>query len=55
MSDAVSLGWKDLDDAFLLAGEFGLDLPTARAARPLFGPVLGLAMYESDPEHSGAH
>ena len=55
MSDAVSLGWKDLDDAFLLAGEFGLDLPTARAARPLYGPVLGLAMYESDPEHSGAH
>jgi 3-hydroxyisobutyrate dehydrogenase len=55
MSDAVTLGWKDLDDAFLLAAEFGLDLPTARAARPLFGPALGVALYESDPEHPGAH
>jgi 3-hydroxyisobutyrate dehydrogenase-like beta-hydroxyacid dehydrogenase len=55
MSAAVMLGWKDLDDAFLLAGEFGVDLPTARAARPLFGPALGLALYESDPDHNGAH
>jgi 3-hydroxyisobutyrate dehydrogenase-like beta-hydroxyacid dehydrogenase len=55
MTAAVTLGWKDLDDAFLLADEFGLDLPTARAARPLYGPALGLALYESDPEHSGAH
>jgi 3-hydroxyisobutyrate dehydrogenase-like beta-hydroxyacid dehydrogenase len=48
MSAAVTLGWKDLDDAFLLAREFDLDLPVARAARPLFGPALGLALYESD-------
>jgi 3-hydroxyisobutyrate dehydrogenase-like beta-hydroxyacid dehydrogenase len=55
MRAAVTLGWKDLDDAFLLAAEFGLELPTARAARPLYGPALGLALYESNPEQRGAH
>ena len=55
MSAAVTLGWKDLDDAFLLAREFGLDLPVARAAKPLFGPALGLALYETDADHHGGH
>jgi 3-hydroxyisobutyrate dehydrogenase len=50
MSAAVALGWKDLDDAFLLADAFGLDLPVARAARPLYGPAMGLALYEPDRE-----
>ncbi|MEO5839554.1 MAG: NAD(P)-dependent oxidoreductase [Acidimicrobiales bacterium] len=50
MSAAVTLGWKDLDDAFLLAADFGLDLPVARAAKPLYGPAMGLALYEDDHE-----
>jgi len=53
MSAAATLGWKDLDDAFLLADQFGLDLPVARAARPLYAPALGLALYESDRDHHG--
>jgi 3-hydroxyisobutyrate dehydrogenase len=55
MSAAATLGWKDLDDAFLLADQFGLDLPVARAARPLYAPALGLALYESDIEHHGGN
>ena len=44
MSPMVTLGCKDLDDAFHLADELGLDLPVARAARPLWGPALGIAL-----------
>jgi 3-hydroxyisobutyrate dehydrogenase-like beta-hydroxyacid dehydrogenase len=55
MSAAVSLGWKDLDDAFLVADAYGLELPVARAARPLYGPALGLALYESDHDDHGGH
>ena len=44
MTPMVTLGWKDLDDAFELADELGFDLSLARAARPLYGPALGIAL-----------
>lgn len=43
MSDAVALGWKDLDGAYALADEVGFDVPMARAAKPLYGPAFGVA------------
>ena len=48
MSAAMTLGWKDLDDAYELADEFGFDVPMARAAKPLYGPALGVAHFEED-------
>jgi 3-hydroxyisobutyrate dehydrogenase-like beta-hydroxyacid dehydrogenase len=48
MSDAVTLGWKDLDGAYALADEHGIDVPMARAARALYGPALGIAHTEED-------
>ena len=50
--------WLTADDEAVIARSsmrpFGLDLLVARAARPLYGPALGLALYESDTEHRGA-
>ena len=42
MSSFVTLGWKDLDDAYQLSDEVGGELSIARAARALYGPALGL-------------
>lgn len=53
MSSSITLGWKDLDDAFHLAAEVGFDVPVARAARPFYGPALGLALYEEVVDHGG--
>lgn len=49
MTAAMTLGWKDLDDAYELAHEVGLDVPMARAAKPLYGPALGVAHFEEEP------
>jgi len=48
MSAAITLGWKDLDDAYELADEFAFDVPMARAARPLYGLALGVAHFEEE-------
>ncbi len=48
MSAAITLGWKDLDDAYELADELGFDVPMARAAKALYGPALGVALFEED-------
>ena len=48
MSSFVTLGWKDLDDAYELADEVGHDVAIARAARALYGPALGLDLRGED-------
>jgi 3-hydroxyisobutyrate dehydrogenase-like beta-hydroxyacid dehydrogenase len=50
MSSAVALGWKDLDDAYELAEEVGFEVPMARAAKPLYGPALGVADSEENDQ-----
>lgn len=44
MIPTVTLAWKDLDDAYHLADELGVDVAMARAARARFGPAIGLAL-----------
>ena len=48
MSDATTLAWKDLDDAYELADEIGFDVAMARAAKVLCGPAFGVAHFEED-------
>ncbi|HEV8298484.1 MAG TPA: NAD(P)-dependent oxidoreductase [Acidimicrobiales bacterium] len=40
----VTLGWKDLDDAFHLADELGVAMPIAQAAKRAYGPAMGVAL-----------
>ncbi len=44
LARTVTLAWKDLDDAFALADEVGMDTPLARLARREIGPAVGLAL-----------
>jgi 3-hydroxyisobutyrate dehydrogenase-like beta-hydroxyacid dehydrogenase len=44
----TTLGWKDLHGAEDLAGEVGLELPMARAARALLGPAFGVDLHEEE-------
>ena len=44
LARTVTLAWKDLDDAFALADEVGMDTPLARLAKREIGPAVGLAL-----------
>ena len=44
----IGLGFKDLEDAFLLADEVGAEVVLARDARPRFGYAMGLAITPDD-------
>jgi 3-hydroxyisobutyrate dehydrogenase len=44
LARTVTLAWKDLDDAFALADEVGMDTPMARLAKREIGPSVGLAL-----------
>jgi 3-hydroxyisobutyrate dehydrogenase-like beta-hydroxyacid dehydrogenase len=50
MSAAITLGWKDLDDAYELADEVDAGVPMARAAKALFGAAMGVALFEEDQQ-----
>ncbi len=47
LAAAVTLGWKDLDDAFELAEEVGMATPMASAAKPLYAHALGFDVADS--------
>jgi 3-hydroxyisobutyrate dehydrogenase len=44
----VELGWKDLDDAFALADEVGVETPMGRIARRAYGASLNLPLAPRD-------
>jgi 3-hydroxyisobutyrate dehydrogenase-like beta-hydroxyacid dehydrogenase len=48
LAKVITLGWKDLDDAFLLAEEVGCDTSIAHAARRRLGASMRLDMEPGD-------